>query len=757
MLTNSQHCIAHLLQNGRCRRPRSDANAHAKQAEPAAEPAAEAEAGLPAVPKAQDSCKSHIALCSEPRVLIPSAQCDGQLPTCNNCQNAGAACTDGHSARLKDLPRAYIVALKERISWLESVVRTRCPDVDLSGGPRYDEDGPEDESLVNLESDDLDNTQTTHFNPEASTVAPVSTSGIPHEHPRQTSRQPIGAANANALSHEIGLVSLGTNLDPRYIGPSSGYFLARVMLTSKSIAASPPERDAVFSTELVEATHGPLALPRKELAKKLSDAYFEVIHPQYPALHQPTFNATLNKVYESSERDPVSAFQVYMVLAISSRLKPGLPGESYCMSALQYFDRLNVENSLQGLQCLILLTLFAMHSPSIRLNVWYLNYQCIAAVLDLGLQRNITTRSGISLLEQEMRTRIFWVVFTLDRTIATMMGRPIGLRDEACELRLPEGLDDVALTVPGRTQLSPPSSYNPIAYSVHLFRLARINSEIKYVANSIVRDAPAYAYPAVMNIHEWQSGVLQQLDQWASDIPPGEAAQALHMRLICQQRYHTLRMVLLRPSPAIPKPTNEALEQCHHSAKECIRIFAKLYRRNLLVHSWTTFYTLTLSTLTLLYCIKTVSKIGQETDVQALMADLNTSSSILSATGEHWSGAKRCRDILDDLGGSTIRQLLESSRQATSTETQRRRTRSTAVADQRNPSAMAAGIDTTVAPAMMTLQSETEEAFEVPLNLFDDFLTTGSFADYLGGNEPNMDMMMHSLFDDFGSAGADFG
>ncbi|UNI13929.1 hypothetical protein JDV02_000619 [Purpureocillium takamizusanense] len=681
-------------------------------------------------------------------------RCDGQLPTCKNCQNAGASCTDGQSARLKDLPRAYIVALKDRISWLESILQERCPDIDLSDGPccAYNGDGPEESTPVNTSSETLDNTRITPLNPGVASQQQASAADLFPEHARQAGRSAVGAMNANPLSHEIGLVSLGTNLDSRYIGPSSGYFLARVMLTGQYRATSPPSRDSAFSTRLVEAAHGPLDLPQKEMAEELCDQFFELIHPQYPVLHRPTFTTTLSNMYGRGEQDPLSAFQVYMVLAISCRLKSGLPGESYCMSALKHFDRLNVENSLQGLQCLILLTLFAMHSPSVRLNVWYLNYQCIAAVLDLGLQRNITTRSGISLFEQEMRTRIFWVVFTLDRAIATMMGRPIGLRDEACELRLPEGLDDAALASSQQSRpLASNASYNPIAYSVHLFRLARINSEIKYVANSIVRDAPAYAYPTVIDIHEWQRGVLRQLDEWANEIPPSNELQALHMRLICQQRYHSLRMVLLRPSPAIPKPTTEAVEQCYHSAQECLHIFDKLYRKNLLVHSWTTFYSLALSTLTLLYCLKTVAKIAQDADITTLMSDLNISSSILSATGEHWSGAKRCRDILNDLGRSIIRQLVESGRQIESPTTQRRRTRSTVIAEQGNALTGLPGCDNTVTPAAVNVNLETAGVFEIPMNLFDDFLTTGSFADYLDGSDTNMDMMMQGLFDDFGS------
>lgn len=248
----------------------------------------------------------------------------------------------------------------------------------------------------------------------------------------------------NALSHEIGLVSLGTNQDQRYIGPSSGFFLARVMLTKptqRDNEASHVTRDSPLPSELVEAIQGPLPLPGKDMAVRLADSYFEFIHPQYPLLHRPTFMVMLDTAYNNENIDHMLMFQVKMVLALgatvlSGRSKARIPGESYCLAAMEHFEHLNVENSLQGVQCLLLLFIFTIHNPYMRLNVWYLNYQCLAALLDIGLQRNITVQSGISLLEQEMRARVFWVIFMLDRVVATMMGRPIGIRDEACELRV---------------------------------------------------------------------------------------------------------------------------------------------------------------------------------------------------------------------------------------------------------------------------------------------------------------------------------
>ncbi|CAM1505114.1 Fc.00g107510.m01.CDS01 [Cosmosporella sp. VM-42] len=690
-------------------------------------------------------------------------RCDGELPACKNCKNAGVVCADGESARLRDLPRAYITNLKSRISWLETIIRSRCPDVDLSQGPSVHEG---DESHWGTLDDTTEMvfgsptpSRTQYLAGPTSELPPVVTQTPVRSGPGQS------AAGASALSHEIGLVSLGTNQDPRYIGPSSGYFLARVMLNSspkldeRSIG---PNRDSPFPTQLAEASQGALPLPSEADMKLLSDAYFDVIHPQYPILHRPTFIAMLNEVYAQGREDAVVRFQVFMVLGIgatilSARLRARIPGESYFLSALQYFDKLNLSNSLKGLQCLLLVLIFTVHSPSVRLNVWYLHYHCLAALLDLGLQRDINTQAGITLLEQEMRTRIFWVVLTMDRTIATMMGRPIGLRDEACELRMPQGLcdDDLGLASLTGTRISVSNS-SQTEFAVHLFRATKLNSEIKYVANSIVRDAPQYAYPPVANINDWQSSMLQKLDQWADEIPGVGDASKDYLRSTCLLRYHGLRMLLLRPCPAIPKPSPESLKECHKSAYDSIRLFDNLYRNNLLVHSWMTFHSLVLSTITMLYCIKIVPGIARRTELEILMRDLSISLSVLSATGEHWSGAKRSRDILDELGRSTIRWLRDANsahRPNSTTQTQINGAQAVATqtVDIGNSTLALEGALPYVPEASTTFPSFNDMGMNGLMQTpFDDLILNGSFAEYFEATDSvNVDNIVRDLFQDF--------
>lgn len=253
------------------------------------------------------------------------------------------------------------------------------------------------------------------------------------------------------LSHQVGLVSLSAGGDPKYIGSSGGYFFTQLLGSTNSGYDSRP----TASTGQSQSRHQqerdiaikafqniPVGLPSTEsLTKQLSEAYFDTIHLQYPFLHKPSHERLIRETFKPDAQDEIGTFQVTMVLSISAlvlsrRSHVELPSAGWCAAAVKKFSSLHVESSMRGLQCLLLLMIYAMHSPSSHFNAWSINYQCIAMVIDLGLQREPSRAVSLSLLQREMRTRIFWVVYTLDRKLSTMMGRPIGLRDEACDLRV---------------------------------------------------------------------------------------------------------------------------------------------------------------------------------------------------------------------------------------------------------------------------------------------------------------------------------
>lgn len=317
--------------------------------------------------------------------------------------------------------------MENRMRWLESLVRDNCPDVDLNGGISGNENRGTGEQMqpdVDLpEHDEQDNFALVQEGRDTQTV---------NDEPHQ--------------GHEIGLVSLSSGEGPPYIGPSSGYFFARRILSNARCPGSrqPSAADIPGSTNLSELLNTPASLPpRKEITVELSARYFQTVHLLYPFLHEPSHAETIERVHTSPEKSPLDLFQVFMVLAIaaldlSHHAKVHLPVEGYYTAAMKHVDDVCGDGSVRGLQSLLLLMVYALHNPSCRVNIWNLNYQCLASVIDLGLQQNVLVSSsfGISVREQEIRTRVFWVTYTFDRVICTMMGRPIGLRDEACDLRV---------------------------------------------------------------------------------------------------------------------------------------------------------------------------------------------------------------------------------------------------------------------------------------------------------------------------------
>lgn len=340
-------------------------------------------------------------------------------------------------------PSRYISKLQKRVQWLETLVREQT-NVRLEDGPPLD--------LAEATQNDM--LQDDHADSAIGEIWPqdgqVMTSAyLQLDQPTRTFGDAQQPRSQTRQAHEIGLVSLSSGAEPRYIGPSSGYFLANLIFSNAGRRAGLPGSQSNKNEPISlsrELFNSPTTLPnRKEDTLELSSKYFAFVHLVYPFLHEQSHMQRVEKVYTicEDEINPVDAFHIYMVLAIASsdlsrRFRVRLPAEGYYTAATKYFEGACVEGTLEGLQSQLLLMVYALHNPSCGVNIWGLNYQCLGTLIDLGLQRDVRSSSAfpISFMEQELRTRIFWVVYNFDRTLGTMMGRPIGVRDEACDLRV---------------------------------------------------------------------------------------------------------------------------------------------------------------------------------------------------------------------------------------------------------------------------------------------------------------------------------
>ena len=92
-------------------------------------------------------------------------------------------------------------------------------------------------------------------------------------------------------------------------------------------------------------------------------------------------------------------------------------------------------------QCIYLL-------GSSRINqAWYIFGTASQMVLALGIHRKRFSNGGSSsLVEVEMRKRVFWAAYTLDKYLSIILGRPRVFRDEDIDQHFPERLSDADLT-----------------------------------------------------------------------------------------------------------------------------------------------------------------------------------------------------------------------------------------------------------------------------------------------------------------------
>lgn len=321
-------------------------------------------------------------------------------------------------------------------------------------------------------------------------------------------------------------------------------------------------------------------------------------------------------------------------------------------------------------------------------------------------------------------------------------------------LQSPLDIPDTDLVDPVSNRNESQESPSHMSHSIHLFKLAKMNSEIKYVMHSIQRDVPSYAYPPVRDIFTWQRDMIERLKDWKSTIPQESTSGGDVMAKLCKTRYHETMVLLLRPSPAIPNPSEEMLDLCFHQAVDLLQTFGDIYRTGSLLYSRLLVHSVFLGALALLYCIWKLQRTTAKVRVDELMSSLTMAQNILSSIGEHWSEATRARDCIDELSRVTIERLLRTQ-STVELHTEADRTQSRSGGMQRSSSAQNHqlagyngipewyGNSDQIPGALALPQDYQPEDTSYPFNLFDDLLQ-GDFQGWSG--MPDIDGLMWEVF-----------
>lgn len=218
-------------------------------------------------------------------------------------------------------------------------------------------------------------------------------------------------------------------------------------------------------------------IPPRVVTDQLLHTYRSTAHTMFPILHLPTFQSTVDELYSrgSSPAMPRSWLALFFtVLAVGSLFDPEPVSTSTFHRPAQYLDASrkisdswNNNFELDDARTFIL-TAFCLNELNLKSAAWNLLGNAVRVGQDLGLY----LESGPwSFIEGEMRRRVWWMIYVVDRTLATDLGRPYLIRDSDCDVSLPAGVDDHFIRHDG---MLVPSGAEPLTHSflavIHVVR-----------------------------------------------------------------------------------------------------------------------------------------------------------------------------------------------------------------------------------------------------------------------------------------------
>lgn len=375
------------------------------------------------------------------RCRMKKVRCDGLLPSCSRCRNAGLECKTEIKLTRKSYPRSYTESIEERLREAEEKQR----ETEVETQRLRDAISSKDRRIQELEYAAMSRPSPQYSNSEPSRASLTPGSSISGR--RDNRAQPKRHSMGDSVSIEVGRMNSDRNGVGRFMGASSGiYFVGLAQQRFSTLTSMPWHvgHDLLrieTDDQSMEYQIQPAALvkdflvdlPPYEIAIQYCDAWFEFWRYIFPILHRPTFMRNLELMYFKKQTLPDSDIPAeifaifYLVLALGSRQlqlsgkgpsgRPdtGSSGDDviYFEKAMSYYGEVIQISTIRTIQFNELLVLWYVSTGKRSLAL-----QIIGSVarlcLELGMHRH-SKRNNWNPLTREVRKRTFWVCYILDR------------------------------------------------------------------------------------------------------------------------------------------------------------------------------------------------------------------------------------------------------------------------------------------------------------------------------------------------------
>ena len=425
-----------------------------------------------------------VAACA--RCRSAKIKCDGKLPACSACERSGKAdsCTASNDEFARGKERSYVAALEAATERLQRRIEER------------------------------------RVNPSAGLpVSPIRTVSGGRRKEMSVVDELVG---------DLGFLSVNATARD-FHGFTSTMSFARLLLSASKAADLP--------------RYGPSPPPPRYATSAQLQYYLENIFVLLPFLSETELMTSVSRVYDQGRAAPaLDHWCLRMTLAISAAASSQTRGDAnheialrHVGAALERAEEVLHPGSISGLQAILLLVLYSLVDPE-HFRSWYLIGMASRIMVDLGIHVEPSPDLKVAKHTLDLRRRIFYCVFALDRAISISLGRAFSFTDDSApEVQLPADTDKENASQIFLQSIRP-SSY--------LFDIRRVQSVFYQATRSSTRTewSPVYAT-------DYMESVLRDVESWQATVPATLSLRhSLYFRL---ERLYT-RILILSPSIRLP-------------------------------------------------------------------------------------------------------------------------------------------------------------------------------------------------------------
>ena len=256
--------------------------------------------------------------------------------------------------------------------------------------------------------------------------------------------------------------------------------------------------------------------------------------------------------------------------------------------ALGHFAQLVASHTLADLQALTMLCLHIRNMPKPGA-CWMITSITLDLAIELGLHRSArrwARTSKRSILEIEMRKRVFWSLLVIHVIVAGNLGRPMPLRPDDWDVEMPKAIDDDLLSDDG----------------INTSRPGQCNFLVGIEASKVMpmyMDLYNNIYAVKRSPHTYVDTVLRlerRMREWSEQWPPELKHESAAVDEIGQSHHHHLaiiplhmRLLLRHPSLSLamsPDFNSENLTICMEVSRKMLFHARQLQKIKCLDGTW---------------------------------------------------------------------------------------------------------------------------------------------------------------------------